>query len=437
MLHPSWNTRYLIRNSVRGTLWVTPLIAVVLAQILGALLQAVDVRLGWQAFGLGMQGAKAMLDAVVTLTLSFIVFTFGSLLVAIQVAGGQYSPRVIATALLRDRVIRRTVGLFVFTFMLSLKALDHTENEVPQMLVLATGCMALATIAAFLYLIDYAARLLRPVTLAQRVGEAGLDVLNSVYPDPYSPGLESDSAAPNLGAPARTVPHTGRSAIVLAVDIKRLVAEARRTDGIIEFAPQMGDFVAVDEPLFFLHGGAKDADDRLLHDCVIVGTERTLEQDPLFALRILVDIGIKALSSAINDPTTAVLAIDQLHRLLRRAGLRNLRTDSILDRDCQPRLFFRIADWDDFVNLACCEIRCYGASSLQVARRLRAMLMNLRETLPSIRHAALSRELGLLDRMIEHAYPLTEDLQLAREPDPQGLGGSTKKSTLLPGPPNA
>ena len=62
------------------------------------------------------------------------------------------------------------------------------------------------------------------------------------------------------------------------------------------------------------------------------GTERTLEQDPIFAFRILVDIGLKALSPAINDPTTAVLALDQLQRLLRVLGKRNLRPMSCWTR---------------------------------------------------------------------------------------------------------
>jgi uncharacterized membrane protein len=89
-----------------------------------------------------------------------------------------------------------------------------------------------------------------------------------------------------------------------------------------------------------------------LRASVVLGAERTMEQDPLFAFRILVHIAIKALSKAINDPTTAVLAIDQLHRLLRSAGRRNLRTDQILDRAGNLRVIFRTPNWEDFVHLA-------------------------------------------------------------------------------------
>ena len=93
--------------------------------------------------------------------------------------------------------------------------------------------------------------------------------------------------------------------------------------------PQVGDFVAVDEPLFKLYGGARSIDSDLLHSAMDFGSERTL--DPTFAFRILIDIALKALSPAINDPTTAVLAIDQLHRLLRSVGKRHLRTDEIVE----------------------------------------------------------------------------------------------------------
>jgi uncharacterized membrane protein len=187
----------------------------------------------------------------------------------------------------------------------------------------------------------------------------------------------------------------------------------------------VGDFVGADEPLFVIHGDAVKVDEHILRSCVIFGSERTMEQDPLFAFRILVDIAIKALSAAINDPTTAVLAIDQLHRLLRSAGRRNLRTDYVPNCTGAVRVIFRTPDWDDFIHLAFTEIRFYGASNVQIARRLRAMIVNLTNTLAAERGEALRRELSLLDRMIEKLYALPEDLALARIPDSQGLGATT------------
>jgi uncharacterized membrane protein len=235
-------------------------------------------------------------------------------------------------------------------------------------------------------------------------------------------------------SPHRTVAHADTSGIVLAVDLAGLVAQARRADGIIEFVPQVGDFVAVDEPLFRLYGGASAIDDRPLQAAVALGSERTVEQDPTFAFRILVDIAIKALSPAINDPTTAVLAIDQLHRLLRLVGLRDLRGDEIADAAGKLRLVFRTPNWEDFVHLTCIEIRHCGAGSVQITRRMRAMLENLMLTLPPHRHAELHQQLELLDRTLEGQYPFPEDLALARMSDSQGLGGSLGVQAVIETP---
>jgi uncharacterized membrane protein len=421
----TWNLRYQVKSYIRSALWIIPLFALLLEQVVGALAQALDTRLAWKGLEFGLTGAQALLNAITTLTLSFIVFTFASLLVAIQVASGQYTPRIIATTLLRDNVIRYTVGLFVFTFLFGIRDLGRTETTVHQFVAIVAGLLALSCIVAFLFLIDYAARMLRPVSLVRRVGQEGLALIESVYPErcPEAQSIAGSQLSP--GPAERTILHRGKSAIVVAVNVETLFVEAEKAKGVIEFVPQVGDFVGSGEPLFLLHGGAEAVDERKLQASVVLGAERTMEQDPLFAFRILVDIAIKALSKAINDPTTAVLAIDQLHRLLRSAGTRNLRTDQILDRAGNLRVIFRTPNWEDFVHLAFSEIRFYGAENMQIARRLRAMIVNLTDTLPAQRHSALCKELELLDRAIERLYILPEDLKLARIPDSQGLGGSS------------
>jgi uncharacterized membrane protein len=248
-------------------------------------------------------------------------------------------------------------------------------------------------------------------------------VIQSVYPAPTAGEQPNEAVRPRQAAD-RVVRHEGVSGVVLAIDAAGLVALARRADGIIEFVPGVGDFLGVDEPLFRLYGGAAAIDERRLRGKVALGSERTMEQDPTFALRILVDIAIKALSAAINDPTTAVMAIDQLHRLLRLVGLRSLRNDELRDAAGRIRLVYLTPNWEDFVRLTCTEIRHCGAGSIQIVRRLRSMLENLLQTLPSHRHAELRLQLELLDRTVERHYDFAEDRALARIGDPQGLGGA-------------
>ena len=242
-------------------------------------------------------------------------------------------------------------------------------------------------------------------------------------------GPIKDDETFGLDAPDRVIRHRGTSGIVLAANLAPLLAAAVRTDGIIEFAPQVGDFVAVDEPLFNLFGGARAIDEKTLHGSVALGSERTIDQDPTFAFQIVVDIAIRALSPAINDPTTAVLAIDQLHRMLRSVGKRNLRTDKIADGSGKLRLVFRTPNWEDFVHLSFSEIRSYGANNLQIVRRLRAMIENLVRTLPAHRHSALLVELSLSIARSQDILLYPEELALPYIADAQGLGGHSGKTT--------
>ena len=420
----NWKQFYSFRSYIRTSLWVVPFIAIPLELVATRILHRLDGWLGWQFLDVGEPGAQAMLNAIVTATLSFVVFTFGSLLVALQVASGQLTPRIIATVLVRNNVVRYTTGLFIFTLLFAVSALNRMHGSVFQLVIFVAACLGILCFAAFLFLIDYAARLLRPISIVGLVGKAGLAVIEGVYPD-ASLGPNNSARPSKLGKPDRTIRHGGTSEIVLAANLDELVAEARKSGGVIEFVPQVGDFIATDEPLFNLYGGAASLDEAKLRSTVAFGPERTMEQDPTFAFRIIVDIALKALSPAINDPTTAVIAIDQLHRLLRKAGNQNLRTDEILDKSGKLLVILRTPNWEDFVHLAFTEIRHCGAQNIQIARRLRAMIENLIETLPKHRHAALQRELDLLDREIEKYFRYPEDIALARVGDPQGLGGAS------------
>jgi uncharacterized membrane protein len=422
----NWNQLYGLRNYLKSSLWVVPFIAIPLALIATRLVHRLDAGLEWGLMHYTVTGARALLEALATATLSFVVFTFGSLLVAIQVASAQMTPRIIATTLLRNDVVKYTVGLLIFTLMFVLSAEKRMEKDVHQLVMLLATLLGILSFAAFFYLIDYASRLLRPISILAHVGSDGLAVIESVYPDP-SPGAVRESESLTLGPADVVIQHQGTSGIILAVNLKMLMAEAERTDGVIEFVPQVGDFVAVDEPLFNLYGGAQSINEQALRASVAFGSERTIDQDPTFAFRIAVDIALKALSPAINDPTTAVLAIDQLHRMLRMVGKRHLRTDQILNKSGQLRLIFRTPNWEDFVHLAFREIRSCGANNLQIVRRLRAMIENLVQTLPAHRHPALLQELSLLDREIDRNFIYPEDLALARIADAQGLGGHSGK----------
>ena len=126
-----------------------------------------------------------------------------------------------------------------------------------------------------------------------------------------------------------------------------------------------------------------------------------------------------------------MIAIDQLQRLLRSTGRRDLRDEGMLDSQGQLRLIFHTPNWNDFVDLTFSEIRMYGSTNLQVVRRLRSMIREVLRSLPEGRRELLRRELDLLDRSIERVYLLPEDLTRARIADSQGLGGASGNAVEL------
>jgi uncharacterized membrane protein len=123
-----WYQIHRFRYSVRSSLWIIPIIAIPLAMIATRIAHWLDPRLQWTFLGFGVKGAEALLQATVTATLSFLAFTFASLLVALQVASGQLTPRIIATILLSNNIVRYTVGLFIFTLLFAIGAQNRIES---------------------------------------------------------------------------------------------------------------------------------------------------------------------------------------------------------------------------------------------------------------------------------------------------------------------
>src|SRR4051794_15552776 len=266
-----WHRVYRAASYARSALWVAPLFALVAVLALVMPIRWLDAWLDWPFAGLDTSGAQALYGTVITLTLSFVVFTFGSLLVAIQVAGGQLTPRIIATTLLRDNVVRGSVGLFVFTLVFAVMALNRLDRTVYEIVSLVTAVLAIACMATFLFLIDYAARLLRPVSILARVGDEGESVIETVYPDAAGAAAEVETPFASTESRRRLVRHADRSAIVLAIDLDTLVQDAQRANGVIEFVPQVGDFVPTGEALFELYGGAVSLMDGRLQARVAFG----------------------------------------------------------------------------------------------------------------------------------------------------------------------
>jgi uncharacterized membrane protein len=428
----TWKRQHALRAFFRSSLWPIPLACMVGAVTFAYLTLWMDRQIGW-TLNVSADAARTVGSTLAGSLLAFIVFIFSFLLVAVQLASAQFSPRVIVRVF-RDPYTKTALSVFVFAYSYSLVVLSRLDQTVHLVSGLLCGYGTLACLALFLLLIDRLGKELRPVRILTAVAVEGRRVIRSSYPrlitDKDRPDMPAEALS--LGRLSRVVEHRGDPGVALAFDDAGLLAIAQRADCVIELVPQIGDFVAPDDPLFRVYESGRAVDVRQLRQSVALGPERTLEQDPGFAFRIIVDIASKALSPAINDPTTAVLAIDQIHHLLREVGRRQL--DDGQDRDAAGKLRFvyRTPNWEDFVQLAVTEIRQFGGESIQVARRLRAMLESLIQTLPEARRALLRQELELLHRSAERFFVEPEDRSLADVGDYQGVGGTIGNRRKVP-----
>ena len=418
----TWLQRYRVRHYLRNSIWVFPVIAMAAAVIFVRALHRLDEATGWQS-AFQPDTMRAVLGTLAGSMFTFVVFVCSSLLLVVQLASAQLTPRIIAV-LFKDRVTKATLALFVFMFTFAIASLLRIGDTVPLLTAEIAVWSTAGCICVFLYLIDHVGKMLRPSGALLSVATQAHKVIESVYPRRLKGTHEtlgdSDSAA-RPSVPASVI-NSSKDGVVLAFDVQGLVMLAVRYDCVIEFVPQVGNLVAPGEALFRVHGGA-GLPAKALKQSVALGVERTMEQDPMFAFRVIVDIASKGLSPAINDPTTAVLALDRLHHLLRHVGSRRLDDEKVRDASGRIRLLYHTPDWKDFVRLAVTEIRQFGGSSIQVARRLRAMLENLIETLPAERAEPLRQELKLLKKSAERFFQEPEDRALADVGDSQGVGG--------------
>jgi len=419
----SWILRYRLRKWLRSSMYAAPIASMAAAILIAPVIRLLDEQTHWTLLGYGADGARAVAGSLSASILSLLVFSFSILLLAVQVAGGQLSPRIVSR-IFEACTVRVALSSFVFSFVYSLAALGRVGDRVPQLPILVAVILNCFSIALFLYWFQGASKSFRPVIQLTRVAADTRAVIGRLYPDSFRSGEPAQAAPEALPTPAtRSVAHSGPSGTVLAIDTAGLVRIAVKAECVIEFTPQLGDFLAIGEEMFRVRGGRPGAvDDSALRNCVAVGPERTLDQDPAFGFRIIVDIAIKALSPAINDPTTAVLSIDQLEHLLRLIGGQQLGSGVARDSAAEARLLYRTPDWDDFLTLAVTEIRLCGASSPQVTRRLQVMFEHLLKVLPAGRTAALHKEKALLSRTIEGSYTDAEDRAIARVADAQGFG---------------
>ena len=426
MTRRAWLLRRL-RRRLQRSLIVIPLAYLLVAVVLGDLAPLFD-RQGDPPIGLDVaQGsARDILGATATGMIAFAGLVVASMLVVVQFAAGQYTPRLILW-FRRDPVVKHAIGSFLAAFVYALVALRElppdTSRTSPDLTVgLALVLLVGATIL-FLVLLQRVMDLLRPRTLYGRVAREGVRAVRAIYPMGLEEGAREAADDRDWVARAPREVRLERHPGVVSSFAQRALLDAAVAGGAtIELVPGPGEFIGPGQLLLLVHGELA-IDDVTLRRGVDIDDERTIDQDPAFAMRIIVDTAIRALSPAVNDPTTAVQALDALEVLVRELATRDLEASVARGPDGVVRVAWRSAGWSDVLDLAFDEIRFYGASSVQIARRLRALLEDLRAVTPALRHPALDDHLGRLDAAVAAAHPPgSAELELARHADRLGLG---------------
>ena len=376
-----------VRDELRSMFWLVPAACVVTAIGVAVGLIALDQALGAVSPGVLFpgppSGARSFLSSITQAMIAFTGLVFSITIVILQLTSGQFSPRVLR-AFLRDRAIQFALGVFISTFVYAMvvqRAVTGSAGHhpfVPRVAVTGALVLVLASVGLFIFYIHHVANMVRVATIVASLGAESRDLLECRYP-------ASQPAAgplPDLGPAARVIA-APRPGVLVSVNEKALAGLAERTGCVVVLAARVGDYLPAGAPLLRVHPGGDSAgqvpgtSERHLLAEVAQDTERTMEQDLAFGFRQLVDIAERALSPAVNDPTTACQVLDVLHDLLRRLAVRHLPSGRLHGAVGSLRLIVPQYGFADFVDLAVQEIWRYGSDAAQVPGRLSAMLADL------------------------------------------------------------
>lgn len=422
---PGWARRFRRHEWFARSWLVVPTAYVLAAVALGELTRHVEPFNGTPLdFAIGADDARTILSTVAGGMIAFTGIVVSVAVLVVQFGAGQYSPRLVLR-FRRDPLVKHALGLFVapavYALVLLRSIAPASAQPVPNFSVGVAVALLIFAVVAFFVLAGRLLDLLRPRRLFRRLARECAVAIRDVYP--YELGEEPEIDAAALPAAAQVVHHRGEPGIISAIDLNLMLSVAERADAVVELLWPVGSFIPVDAPLFRIHGDAGSVDAAALDRSVIFTDERTITQDPAFAIRAIVDIAVKSLSPAINDPTTATESLDVIEALLHLLAHRDLGDRCHFGSRGEPRVLWSAPDWDPLLDLSLTEIRHYGLGAPQVTRRLRAVLDSLMQIAPPARHAAVRRHITLLEEGLAHAYDGPAEREHAATPDHIGLGG--------------
>jgi uncharacterized membrane protein len=410
-------------------LWYIPTIYVAASVAAGLIVPRLEYAYLPGHSDMSAAAAIACFSAVASGSMAFAGIVFAVVFVVVQFGAVAYSPRLVVMFAGTPRLYH-TLGLFFATFTYSLAALMWTDRRgagiTPLVSTYIVVSLLIASMLAFARLIQTIYEL-QIQNVLQTVGARGRAVITAMFPPTWQEGAEAPAAHDLLAGlpPAQRIfIYAGAPLAIAKLDLGRLVGVARAAESVIAVERAVGDTLLEDDVLFRVHGGrSAELSPQALRRTVHLAPARTFEQDPKYAIRLLVDVAIRALSPAVNDPTTAVQALDQIEDLLGRLGRSHLDAGYARDETGAIRVVFPTPTWNDYLELSFDEIRQFGAQSLQVVRRMRVALTSLAASIPDAqRRAAILHYLHHLDENVETSAFDAKDRATGMREDRQGLG---------------
>jgi uncharacterized membrane protein len=422
----TWGTVFRLRQYVKSSLWVWPLLGGAVGAFLGASRSPVDTSVRFDYWHYSPSTATTVLSAIIGSSAALTGFIVTVSVLVVQMATGTFSARYMRLWY-RDHMLKLLLAITIGTLTYSFQLLRQIEATfVPDFGVTLAGMLIVLDLLLFLLFFDRFIHRLRPVAVAALVARAGRKAFLQSVRDTRAtdaPTIVVGDYEPP-GQPDVVV-RSDRAGSIQAINGSALVRLAHGHGCVLVLPFAVGDFVPVNSTLveaYGLRGG--DRLHRRLRGMFALGDERTIEQDPAFAVRIMVDVAIRALSPAVNDPTTAVQVVDHLGDLLLVIGSTDLESRIGAAEHGAPGVVMPGRSWESFLALGVTEIREYGDRSIQVHRRLRAMLEELRTTVRDEHRPAVEEELRRLEQSVERSFGTSADLDRACVADRQGIGGA-------------
>ena len=324
------------------------------------------------------QVAQAILGAIATSIMTVVSIVFAILLMTLTLASMQFSPRIIVS-FAKDRVTQWTLGVFLGTFCYCMATLPAARSLphpfAPVFTVFGAMLLALACVAWLLYFIHHISQAISVSHIVDRIAAETEAMIDEVMPQPRANPISLESGPADVSAWDVPLPSEA-SGYIRFIDTGRLVALAKLNRVKIRAVRRVGQFLPAGTPLALVYKGDRLSPEgrREILGAFDLGPSRTLQQDVEFGVLQIVDIALKAISPAVNDPTTAVTCVDQLSRILIRFASRELPAAVLYDPPGVARASIPQIDFDGLLKSAFEQIRLYSKSDVAVSlRMLRAL----------------------------------------------------------------